>query len=333
MYFSISFEAERLCLRDLSQLVTSELNQRLKADATTMEKVSRYFGLKGDSFSFSFLPIEHFFPDTTVSVLKECFEALRLYDLAEILAKVKPCALCPVLSLEQVEKLQLGDRRTKHYRNMAVVVVDVSSEKSAAEMIETFFKDLNPKNEVNVIPNTNLRNKYLVRRNIKQLKQVEMRAIVQEKQLRYRLKIQLSKTRKRIEGEGQDKSKNPEGEGMLREGDSRCRRSYHDPSPIARVIVFPKEGQEKGKSPEGEAMGVVGDSRWFYHNPSIVTVNIIPDELFLRKQLETKMEEITKLREGIKRETERIEDIEREESDVELAVLNVMDKWIQDQGW
>ena len=120
---------------------------------------------------------------------------------------------------------------------------------------------------------------------------------------------------------------------MLREGDSRCRRSYHDPSPIERVIVFPKEGQEKGKSPEGEAMGVVGDSRWFYHNLSTATVNIIPDELFLRKQLETKMEEITKLRERIKRETERIEDIEREESDVELAVLNVMDKWIQDQGW
>ena len=333
MYCSISFEADRLRLKDLSQLVTGELNQRLKADATTMEKVSRYFGLKGDPFSFSFLPIEHFFPDTTVSVLKECFEALRLYDLAEILAKVKPCALCPVLSSEQVEKLQLGDRRTKHHRNMAVVVVDVSSEKSAAEMIETFFKDLNPKNEVNVIPNTNLRNKYLVRRNIRQLKQVEMSAIAQEKQLRYRLKIQLSKTRKRIEGEGQEKSKSPEGEGMLREGDSRWRHFYHDPSPIERVIVFPKEGQEKGKSPEGEAMRVVGDSRWCYHNPSMATVKFIPDELFLRKQLETKMEEITKLREGIKRETERIEDIEREESDVELAVLNVMDKWIQDQGW
>ena len=319
-------------MKDLSQLVTGELNQRLKADATAMEKVSRFFGLKGDPFFFSFLPIEHFFPDTTVSVLKECFEALRLYDLAEILAKVKPCALCPVLSLEQVEKLQLGDRRTKHYRNMAVVVVDVSSEKSAAEMIETFFKDLNPKNEVNVIPNTNLRNKYLVRRNIKQFKQVEMRAIAQEKQLRYLLKTQLSKTRKRIEGEGQEKSKSPEGEGMLREDDSRWRRSYHDPSPIERVKVFPKEGQEKGKSPEGEAR-VIGDSLCFYHNYSIATVKFIPDELFLRKQLETKMEEITKLREEIKRETERIEDIEREESDVELAMLNVMDKWIQDQGW
>ena len=101
-------------MKDLSQLVTSELNQRLKTDAIAMEKVSGFSGLKVDPFSFSFLPIEHFFPDTTVSVLKECFEVLKLKDLAEILAKVKPRALCPALSSEQVEKLQLGDRRTKN---------------------------------------------------------------------------------------------------------------------------------------------------------------------------------------------------------------------------
>ena len=246
-------------MKDLSQLVTGELNQRLKADATTMEKVSRYFGLRGDPFSFSFLPIEHFFPDTTVSVLKECFEALRLYDLAEILAKVKPRALCPALSSEQVEKLQLGDRRTKHYSKMAVVVVDVCSEKGTAEMIETLFKDLNPNNEVNVIPFTNLRNKDLVRSEVRRKRQLEMYAVAQEKQFRHWLEI-------------------------------------HD------------------------------------HDPLIETENFIPDELFLRKQLETKMEEITKLREEIKRETERIEDIEREESDAESALLNVMDTWIQDQG-
>ena len=64
---------------------------------------------------------------------------------------------------EQVEKLQLGDLRTKNYSNMAVVVVNVSSEKDTAKMIETFFKDLNPKYEVGVIPFTKLENKYLLR--------------------------------------------------------------------------------------------------------------------------------------------------------------------------
>ena len=51
---------------------------------------------------------------------------------------------------------------------MAVAVVDVSSEKDTAKMIETFFKDLNPRNEVGVIPFTNLREKYLVRENIEE---------------------------------------------------------------------------------------------------------------------------------------------------------------------
>ena len=41
--FSISLEADRLFLKDLSQLVTSELNQRLKTDATAMEKEEELF--------------------------------------------------------------------------------------------------------------------------------------------------------------------------------------------------------------------------------------------------------------------------------------------------
>ena len=278
-------------------MVTGELNQRLEADATAIEKVSRFFGFKGDPFSFPFLPMEDFFPDTPVSVLKECFEALRLHDLAEILAKVKPRALCPALSPDQVEKLQLGDRRTKNYSKMAVVVVDVSSEKDTAKMIETFFKDLNPRNEVGVIPFTNLREKYLVRENIEEREQLEMFAVAKEKEIRYRLEIQLPKMKNRIEG----------------------------------------EDQEKSKSPEEESVRKVGGPPWIDSHLSRLRVksitNLKEEELFLRKQLESIMEEITKLREEIKRGTKRIEDIERENSDVELALLNVMDKWIQDQGW
>ena len=297
MYFSISFEADRLCLKDLSQLVTGELNQRLKADATAMEKVFRFFGLKGDPSIFLFLPIEYLFPDTTVSVLKECFEVLRLYDLAEILAKVKPRALCPALSPEQVEILQLDDRRTKNYSNMAVVVVDVSCEKGTAKMIETFFKDLNPKNEVDVIPFTNLAEKYQVREEIRKKRRLEKNAIACEKEFRYRLKMYLPKARKRIEGEGHEKSKSPQEESML-----------------------------------------LVDGPWFMlSHPSRRSIKSdffeSEEASFLRKQLESKMEEITKLREEIKRETERIEDIERQKSDEELALLSVMDKWIQNQGW
>ena len=278
-------------------MVTGELNQRLEADATAIEKVSRFFGFKGDPFSFPFLPMEDFFPDTPVSVLKECFEALRLHDLAEILAKVKPRALCPALSPDQVEKLQLGDRRTKNYSKMAVVVVDVSSEKDTAKMIETFFKDLNPKNEVGVIPFTNLEKKYLVRENIERTKHLEMFVVAKEKEIRYCLEIQLPKLKKKIEGEGQEKSRSPEEESVRKEGGSPWNYSHHSRLRLKSLK------------------------------------NLKEEELFLRKQLETKLEQITKLREEIKRETELIEDIEREISDAESTLLNVMDKWIQDQGW
>ena len=274
MYFSISFEADRLCLKDLSHLVTDELNQRLKADATAMEKVFRFFGLKGDPSIFLFLPIEYLFPDTTVSVLKECFEVLRLYDLAEILAKVKPRALCPALSPEQAGKLLLGDRRTKNYSNIAVVVVDVSSEKGTAKMIEKFFKDLNPKNEVDVIPFTNLKEKFLLWEKINENKLLEMDAIEREKFFRNRLEIEHPKRRKRIEA-------SILGEGFFSEFITRLETEEHT----------------------------------------------------LRKKLEIKMEKITELREEIKWGTKRLEDIERESSDAESALLNVMDKWIQDQGW
>ena len=278
-------------------MVTGELNQRLEADATAIEKVSRFFGFKGDPFSFPFLPMEDFFPDTPVSVLKECFEALRLHDLAEILAKVKPRALCPALSPDQVEKLQLGDRRTKNYSKMAAVVVNVSSEKDTAKMIETFFKDLNPKNEVGVIPFTNLEKKDLVREDIEWKKHLEMLAVAKEKEIRYCLEIQLPKLKKRIEG----------------------------------------EGQEKSRSPEEESVGKVGGPQWIDSHLSRLRQKSLKNpkeqEPFLRNQLETILEEITKLREQIKRETEQIEDIERENSDAESTLLNVMDKWIKDQGW
>ena len=87
------------------------------------------------------------------------------------------------------------------------------------------------------------------------------------------------------------------------------------------------EDQEKSKSPREESMLRVIDRRWTYSN------RLRTEEPFLREQLESKMTEITKLREEIKIRTKLIEDIGREKSDAESALLNVMDKWIQDQGW
>ena len=70
-------------------------------------------------------------------------------------------------------------------------------------------------------------------------------------------------------------------------------------------------------------MRKVGGPPWIDSHLSRLRVksitNLKEEELFLRKRLETIIEEITKLREEIKRGTEQIEDIEGENSDAELA--------------
>jgi len=162
MLFIFFAESSKLCLKDLSDDVTHELIQKLEADEATLEKFYQFFGLiLGDGSplkgTFPFEGIKNFFPDTTVSVLKECFEALRMYDLAETMDKVKPRSLHPALSPEQIEKLwRAGDRPTKYHSDVAVLVVKHSVkgdivEREVAEKIETFFKDLNSRNEVVII--------------------------------------------------------------------------------------------------------------------------------------------------------------------------------------
>jgi len=155
-------DSSRLCLKDLSEDVTAELGIRLQADEAALEKFYQFFGLKMGRWyplrgRFPLNEIKKMFPDTAVSVLKECFEVLRLYDLVEILEKVKPRSLRPAVSPEQIEKLRrTDDRPAKYHSDVAVLVVNhtVGQEdfvRENAEKIETFFKDLNSRNEVTTI--------------------------------------------------------------------------------------------------------------------------------------------------------------------------------------
>jgi len=143
-------------LKDLSDDITAELSKRLQADGAALEKCYQFFGLKMGG-GYPLKAIKQMFPDTAVSVFKECFEALRLYDLVEIMAKVKPRSLRPAVSLEQIEKLRIpDDRPTKYHSNVAVLIVNhiVKEDivgREDAEKIETFFKDLNSQNEVATI--------------------------------------------------------------------------------------------------------------------------------------------------------------------------------------
>ena len=143
-------------MKDLNSDVMKKLDQRLQADNAAMEKFCQFFGLKL-VHRFGLITLKDLFPDTTVSLLKKCFEALLLHDLVEILEKVRPRSLRPAVSSEQIEKLRrTDDRPTKYHSDVAVLVVDLTFEedfvkREHVEKIETFFKDLNLRNEVATI--------------------------------------------------------------------------------------------------------------------------------------------------------------------------------------
>ncbi|XP_020616577.1 uncharacterized protein LOC110054574 [Orbicella faveolata] len=149
-------ESSKLCLKDLSDDVTSKLTEMLQADEAALEKFYQFFGLKMEG-RFPLQELKQMFPDTAVSVLKECFEALRLYDLVEVMEKVKPRSLRPAVSPEQIEKLwRSDDRPTKYHSDVAVLIVNHTVEediveREEAEKMETFFKDLDSRNEVTII--------------------------------------------------------------------------------------------------------------------------------------------------------------------------------------
>ena len=149
-------ESSKLCLKDLSDDVTTKLSEMLQADKAALEKFYQFFGLQMGG-RYDLKKINQMFPDTAVGVVKECFDLLRLYDLVEILEKVRPRSLRPAVSPKQIEKLQRADDRpTKYHSDVAVLIVDLTVEEDIverehAEKIETFFKDLNSRNEVALI--------------------------------------------------------------------------------------------------------------------------------------------------------------------------------------
>ena len=132
------------------------MDRKLSADTVGLERVFRFFGLKVDFIPFSHVPcmrqIAHNFPNTPVDLMRQCFEALQMYDLVDLLEKaVKTSSLRPVLSSGEVETLRTGNLPTKSHNNVVVLVVNESADKDLNQKIEGFFKKLNSQNDVTVI--------------------------------------------------------------------------------------------------------------------------------------------------------------------------------------
>ena len=119
------------------------------------EQFYQAFGLNPKKiFSDVLEKISELFPDTSVRLLRDVFESLQLYDLVELLEKAKPRTLRPALSLKEIGKLRSDSKRpTKFHSKAAILIIDNSTTASddTAEKIESFFKHLNPRNEVTTI--------------------------------------------------------------------------------------------------------------------------------------------------------------------------------------
>ena len=129
--------------------MTTELTSRLLSDPTALDRFYRVFGLDSTKFYSrrGQWSIRELFPETPIKMLKEVFEALKLYDLVELLERAtKPRTLHPALSLKEIETLQdASNRPTKFYSKAEVLIIQNYENVVGdnAEKIGTFFKALN----------------------------------------------------------------------------------------------------------------------------------------------------------------------------------------------
>ena len=137
--------------------MVTEMVKRISVDPDTEKQFCQSLGLdpKSSHHSEVLRDIRELFPDTPIRVFKEVFEALRLYDLVDLLEKaVKSRALRPALPLKEIEKIpNARNRPTVLYSKASVLIVDTNTGDSGdnAEQIKSFFKFLDSRNEVTTI--------------------------------------------------------------------------------------------------------------------------------------------------------------------------------------
>ena len=150
-----------LCLKDLSKAVTAEISFRLQTDHTALDQFCQSFGLDRKKMHFrmtgeSRQEIIELFPDTPVTLLRDVFRKLELYDLVELLEKVRPSTLRALPAKEMDKVLNANNKRpTKFFSKAEVLIIDyfgfAAVEKANIQRLGSFFKDLNSKSQVTEI--------------------------------------------------------------------------------------------------------------------------------------------------------------------------------------
>ena len=147
--------------------MTEELTFRLNRNKDIKNQFYRSFGLHPDLPYDEPTNIRNIFPDTPVKMLKEVFEALQLFDFAELLEKAtKPRTLRPALPLKEIEKLSnVSNRPTKVYSKAEVLIIELcegpqtaaDNDRNDAERVGSFFKALNSMNEITTLTSNHLK--------------------------------------------------------------------------------------------------------------------------------------------------------------------------------
>ena len=141
----------------MKRRVISKIHNRLYSDDDALKRVLDSFGItENQRLRLSdFYSIFQLFPDTPVTMLKDVFEALQLYDLLELLEikSIKPpSSLQLAYTLDEIKKLNgVADLPTTYHSCGAVLIITDDENVSSASAIKTFFTDLDSKSDVTEI--------------------------------------------------------------------------------------------------------------------------------------------------------------------------------------
>ena len=141
----------------MNERVISEIRERLNRDLDAFKRVLQSFGITKNPLPLrNFSSIFQLFPDTPVTMLKDVFEALQLYDLLELLelkSAIKPhSSLQLAYTLDEIKKRNgVADLPTTYHSCGAVLIITDDENVSSASAIKTFFTDLDNKSDVTEI--------------------------------------------------------------------------------------------------------------------------------------------------------------------------------------
>lgn len=140
--------------------MTAEISCRLQTDPTARQRFYQWFGLDYEKMRPTDLKkICESFPDTPVTLLRDGFEKLQLYDLVELMDKIKPRTLLPAFPLKEMENLlNATERPTKFYSKAEVLIIEYYGNEvgedscgKRSERIGSFFHGLNSQNQVSKV--------------------------------------------------------------------------------------------------------------------------------------------------------------------------------------